>query len=243
MLFMKNILLFSVLSLLSLSSFAQDGKVINDKNAAKRSVSGFHAIRISSGIDLYLSQSGEEAVAVSASSIEFRDKIRTEVEGGVLKIYIESEGFHWGNMGARKLKAYVSCKVLDELKASGGSDVYIDGAVKTGKLDLNLSGGSDLRGKVDAHELSIVQSGGSDVYLSGSASQLSVHATGGSDFHGNDLASDNCRIEASGGSDVHVVVNKELNANASGGSDVYYSGSGVVRESHSSGSSSIHRKG
>jgi hypothetical protein len=243
MLFMKNILLFSALSLLSLSTFAQDGKVINDKNAAKRSVSGFHAIRISSGIDLYLSQAGEEAVAVSASGIEYRDKIQTVVEGGVLKIYLENSGFHWGNMGGRKLKAYVSCKVLDALNASGGSDVYIEDAVRTDKLDLNLSGGSDLRGKVEAHELTIVQSGGSDTYLSGKTSRLSVHASGGSDFHGNDLASDNCQVEASGGSDVHVIVNKELSANASGGSDVYYSGSGVVRESRSSGSSSIHKKG
>jgi Putative auto-transporter adhesin, head GIN domain len=243
MLFMKNILLFAVLSLVSGASFAQGGKVINDKNAAKRSVSGFHAIRISSGIDLYLSQAGEEAVAVSASSTEYRDKIRTEVEGGVLKIFIESEGFHWGNMGGRKLKAYVSCKVLDELKASGGSDVYIEDAVRTDKLNLDFSGGSDLRGKVEAHELSVVQSGGSDAYLSGTASRLSVHASGGSDFHGNELTTDNCQIEASGGSDVHVIVNKELSASASGGSDVYYSGNGVVRESHSSGSSSIHKKG
>jgi hypothetical protein len=243
MLFMKNILLLATISLISFSSFAQGGKVIKDPNAQKRTVSGFHAIKISGGIDLYLNQGGEEAVAVSASSPEYRDRIRTVVEGGVLKIYMDNEGFHWGNFGGKKLKAYVSCKVLDELGASGGSDVYIEDAVKTDKLDLNLSGGSDLRGKVEAHELAIVQSGGSDTYLSGTAARLSVHASGGSDFHGNDLASDNCRVEASGGSDIHVVVNKELNVNASGGSDVYYSGSGVIRESHSSGSSSISRKG
>jgi hypothetical protein len=241
---MMNILLFATISLVSLSSLAQGGKVIRDPNAQKRSVSGFHAIRVSGGIDLYLNQAGEEAVAVSASSPEYRDRIRTEVEGGVLKIYMDNDHSHWGNWrSGKKLKAYVSCKVLDALAASGGSDVYIEEAVKTDKLDLHLAGGSDLRGKVDAHELSIIQSGGSDTYLSGTASRLSVHASGGSDFHGNDLASDNCRVEASGGSDIHVVVNKELNVNASGGSDVYYSGSGVIRESHSSGSSSISRKG
>lgn len=242
---MKNILLFTALSIASFSCFAQAGKVINDKNAQKRNVPGFHAVRISSGIDLYLSQAGEEAVAVSASSEEYRDKIRTEVQDGVLKIYLENnEGFHWGNWGVNKrLKAYVSCKVLDALRASGGSDVFIEGVVKTDKLDLDMSGGSDLRGKVEAHDLSIIQSGGSDAYLSGAAEHLSLHASGGSDFHGNDLTADNCRVDASGGSDVHIIVNKELSVNASGGSDVYYSGSGVVRESHSSGSSSITRKG
>ena len=241
---MKNFVLVAVLSLAGLSSFAQAGKVINDKNAEKRTVPAFHAIRISSGIDLYLSQSGDEAVAVSASNTEDRRRIRTEVEAGVLKIYMENNnGFHWGIGSNRKLKAYVSCKMLDGLRASGGSDVFMEDMLRVDKLDLELSGGSDLRGKVNAQELSIVQSGGSDSYLSGTASRLSVHASGGSDFHGNELAADNCRVEASGGSDVHIVVNKELSVNASGGSDVYYSGSGVIRESHSNGSSSIHRKG
>jgi Putative auto-transporter adhesin, head GIN domain len=241
---MKNILLFAVISFASLHAIAQGGKVVNDKNAQTRQVQGFHAIHISSGIDLYLSQSGEEAVAVSASSEEYRNKIRTEVEGGVLKIYIENtdHGFHW-NTGDKKLKAYVSCKVLDELNASGGSDVFLEDLLKADKLNLELSGGSDLRGKIEAHELSILQSGGSDTYLSGAAARLSVHASGGSDFHGNDLACDNCKVDASGGSDIHVVVNKELSVSVSGGSDCYYSGSGVIRESHSSGSSSITKKG
>jgi len=47
---------------------AQDNKVINDKNAQKREVRNFHGIEISGGIDLYLNQGGEEAVAVSAQA-------------------------------------------------------------------------------------------------------------------------------------------------------------------------------
>ena len=82
--------------------FAQ--KTINDPNAEKRNVSGFHAIHIGGGVDLYLSQ-GNEAVAVSASEPKYRDKIVTEVKDGILKIYVENENklinISWGN---RKLK-------------------------------------------------------------------------------------------------------------------------------------------
>ncbi len=42
--------------------------------AQVRKVSGFHAIKVSTGIKVYLSQ-GTEAVAVSASKEEYRDKI------------------------------------------------------------------------------------------------------------------------------------------------------------------------
>jgi hypothetical protein len=240
---MNKFLLLAAFAMAGFSSFAQNEKIINDQNAQKRGITSFHAIRISSGIDLYLSQGTEEAVAVSASNPSDRDRIRTEVEGGVLNIYLEERGFHWSWGWNKKLKAYVSCKDLNALRASGGSDVYIEDIVKVDKLALDLSGGSDLKGKVSTQDLTVSQSGGSDMYISGIASQLSVHASGGSDFHGYELVADHCQVEASGGSDIHIAVNKDLNVNASGGSDIYYKGDGVVRESHSSGSSSITKKG
>ena len=68
---------------------------------------------------------------------------------------------------------------------------------------------------------------------------LDINASGGSDFKGYELTADICNLEASGGSDVYVTVNKELKAEASGGSDVFYKGNASVREVKSSGSSSI----
>jgi hypothetical protein len=236
---MKNTLLIAIFTLASLVSLAQDGKVINDRNAQKRSVGSFHGVTISSGIDLYLSQGSEEAVAVSATDPEVRDKIRVEVKNGMLEIYIDSHGFHWGEWNNRHMKAYVSCKLIDQLHASGGSDVYIQDPIHSDKLNMNLSGGSDLHGKLAIGELSIEQSGGSDSYVSGTAGTLTVHTSGGSDYHGYELAADQCHVDVSGGSDAYLTVNKELTASASGGSDVHYKGNGVVRSSQASGSGSI----
>ena len=239
---MNKMILSAILLTITLFSFAQNGKVIEDRNAETRNVKGFHAIHVSGGIDLYLTQGNEEAVAVSASELEYRDRIKTEVEDGVLKIYFDNKGFHlnWGN---KKLKAYVSVKDIDALEASGGSDAYLQGTIKSEKLHVELSGGSDLKGKVDAHDMFINQSGGSDVDVSGTVTNLNVDASGGSDLHGYDLVTDYCKISASGGSDSHITVNKELSANASGGSDIYYKGTGTVHEVKSSGSSSITKKG
>jgi len=240
---MKNTLLLTAFTAISIFAAAQGGKVIEDRNAQKRDIKAFHDIRISNGIDLYLSQSGDEAVAVSADNSSDRDRIRTEVENGVLKIYMNNDGLHWGIRGNRQLKAYVSCKTLDGLSASGGSDVFVEDILKSERLDLGLSGGSDLKGKMNIGNLSVDQTGGSDSYISGTASQLSVHATGGSDFHGYDLECGQCHIEATGGSDVHITASKEISINATGGSDVTYKGAAVIKDQHSSGSSSISRKG
>ena len=239
---MKHTLLLAACTLLGLLTFAQDNDVIKDANAEKRSVTGFHAISISSGIDLYFSQ-GEEGVVVSAANTSDRERIVTEVSDGVLRIYIKPDSWHWNTHGDRKLRAYVSCRTLDALTASGGSDIFIKDNLSGEKLHMNLSGGSDLKGKISVSDLSITQSGGSDSYITGTVSKLSVNASGGSDFHGYDLQAEDCTIMASGGSDVHLTANKELSVNASGGSDVYYKGSAVIRDQHSSGSSSINHKG
>lgn len=233
---MKKIYLpFLLLALLNTPVFAQ--KTINDPNAQPRTVSGFHAVNVSGGIDLYLTQSNAEAVAVSASKTEYRDKIKTTVENGVLKIWYNNDRnikIDWGN---KKMKAYVSVKNIDGLEGSGGSDIEIDGTLKASKLILHISGGSDFEGRVDVDNLNIDQSGGSDINISGRAINLVIDASGGSDFSGYDLASDNCRVEASGGSDVTITVNKELNATASGGSDVHYKGNASIKNVKSSGSS------
>jgi hypothetical protein len=218
--------------------------VVNDKNAEVRNVSGFHGVHISNGIDLYITQGSTEGVAVSASEVKYRDNIKAVVEDGILKIYYDAGigvHFNWG-WGDRKMKAYVTVKNIDELHASGGSDVYTEGSLQATTLNLHLSGGSDFHGKVDIGTLTVRQSGGSDVDVSGKASSISVDASGGSDFKGYDLITDNCDISASGGSDMYVTVNKELNVRASGGSDVSYKGTGVIKNYSASGSSDVRKK-
>ena len=233
---MKKIFLSFAILAIGTVAFAQ--KTINDPNAEKRNVSGYHAIEISSGIDLYLSQ-GDETVAVSASETKYRDHIKTEVKNGVLKIWYETNSnfnIEWGN---RKLKAYVSFRSLDKLNGSGGSDIFVEGSIKVNSLSLDVSGGSDFEGKVELNEMKVDASGGSDVKISGTVKTLNIDASGGSDFKGYELTADVCDLEASGGSDIYITINKELSAEASGGSDIYYKGNGTIKEIKSSGSSSI----
>lgn len=233
---MKKILSLIILAASFSTLIAQ--KTIRDANAEKRNVSGYHAISVSGGIDLYLSQ-GDESVAVSASETKHRDRIKTEVKDGVLKIWYDHNTGINIDLNNRKMKAYVSFKDIDKLTGSGGSDIRVEGAIKVNTLNLDISGGSDFDGKVEANDLKVEASGGSDVDISGAVKKLDIHASGGSDFKGYELATDVCNLEASGGSDVYVTINKELSAEASGGSDVFYKGNGTVREMKSSGSSSI----
>ena len=232
---MKKIILAS-LALLALSTAYSQS---DNNNRQMRQVSAFHSIDVSGGIDLYLSN-GPESVAVSASSNTVRDQIKTEVENGTLHIYMDKKGFY--GIGSNHMKAFVSLPELKSLEASGGSDVFLQNKITGGDLQIRLSGGSDLKGELNAIHLAISQSGGSDVNLSGNVQNLQVEASGGSDLNGYDLVTDYASLNASGGSDSHLTVNKELRIVASGGSDVSYKGHGIVKELKSSGSSSVTRK-
>jgi len=80
---MKKILLLMILGFAGVSGWAQKF-IVNDANAEVRTITSFSAIEVSSAIDLYISQSDEEAIAVSAKDVESRARIKTEVKNAVL---------------------------------------------------------------------------------------------------------------------------------------------------------------
>ena len=235
---MKKIL-FSLFTIISFFSYAQE--TISDKNAQMRSVPSFSAIKVSGAIDVYLSQGSTDAVAVSASEDRFRDRIKTEVVDGVLKIWYDGDRLSLGEK--KKLKAYVSFKDIRSLDASGASEFRIQGTLSVNSLNVVLSGASDVTGNVRISELTINASGASDVKLTGSVKNISIDVSGASDLKGYELTVDNCKAKASGASDIMLTVNSEISANATGASSVFYKGQAVVKEVHSHGSSSIAKKG
>ncbi len=239
---MKKIVL-SILGVFFFGAITLQAQKINDPNVEVRKLGGsFRAIEVSHSVDLYLSQSEEEALAVSASEPKYRDRIKASVENGVLKISYESEEKFWGSSN-KKLKAYISFKDLDRIQARGASDVYMEGSIKANELLLKFSGASDFIGSIFANQLTVDISGASDVKLKGGkVTKLTVEASGASDFRGYELIADDCTADASGASSIHITVNNELSVRASGASDVFYKGSGKIRDIKSNGASSVGRK-
>ena len=223
-------------------ALAHAQKQINDPNAEPRNVSGFHAIKVSSAFDVYLTQGNEEGLAVSASEPKYRNDIKTEVKNGVLVISFQGDKKFW-NKGNKKLKAYISFKNIDRLDVGGACDVYLLTALKADKLSIELSGASDMKNaELQVNELTVDVNGASDMLVSGKVSQLKIEASGASDFKGYDLVTEYCDVRASGASGISITVNKELSAKASGASDIRYKGEGLIREIKTSGASSVSRK-
>jgi len=238
---MRKILLSLFIACSFMAATAQK-EIVNDPNAEVRAINGsFDKIKISGGIDLYLTQSDEEAVVVSASQDKFKEGIKTIVENNTLKIYYFAEKA-LDILKNKKLRVYVSFKNLEMVDASGACDVQVAGVITVSSLTLSLSGASDFKGAVKVSNLKMDLSGASDVTIKGIAGTVNIESSGASDVKGYELVTDICSAKASGSSDINITVNKELTANASGSSDISYKGDGVIKDVHTSGSSSVSKK-
>jgi len=235
---MKNIFLSLLMICAVTVNYGQ--AVFHDKDAELRQVGDFEGVEVSSAIDLQLSQGNENSVAVSAPGDANRAGIKTEVRKGILHIWYENK--NWFKGSGRKIRAYVSAKTLRLISASGACDVMVNGELKSDELAIRLSGASDFKGAVRANNLKIDLSGASDIVIKGSVANLNIDASGASHFKGYELITDNCRVDASGATDIKITVNKILNAEASGATSIDYMGTGTIGDLKTSGASHIRRR-
>ncbi len=236
---MKYFYLFLFIIIYS-GAFSQQ-TVINDANAQVRNVTAFSGLKVSGGIDVYLSQGDDYSLAVSASEDKYRDNIRTEVKNGVLDIWYDND--HLGkNSGNKKLRVYLSFKTLESIDGSGACGFIINGMLTSNSILVKLSGASDIKGAVKLTNISLDLSGASTVTLNGSAENMKLDASGASDIKNYDLQVENCVAKLSGASDVRLKISGSIVANASGASTLYYEGDPDRKEVSTSGASSISQR-
>jgi hypothetical protein len=259
---MKKILFVSFLLIGSMAQ-SQKAGLIHDEHAQLRKVGSFSAIKISNAIDLYLTQSDVNEVAVSASSDAYRDKIITQVEGGTLIIKIEDNDswYNWKSWRNTNAKAYVSVKDFEALTASGATNIRLvnkvsspklkiklsgasdfKGDIEVGSFNLQVSGASDFRSTLDAKSIVLNASGASNVELKGKADDIAVDVSGASSAKLYDLQAKGGVVNASGASTANVNASQLLKLEATGASSINYKGNAEVKENRNSGSSSIRHK-
>jgi len=200
-----------------------------------RSIAPFQTVEVQDGIDLFITQGSLEKLQIESDQ-NLHEYIKTEVQQGVLKIYLSKSVWR-----SKCLKAHLTIKNITELSASGGSDVESVGTLNLGEVSIICSGGSDARLNIEAEKIKFKATGGSDGFLVGSAKSFLAKGSGGSDIKAFDLKAGDCYIEVTGGSDAEVNANGLLNVSASGGSDVAYKGTPTNIDSNMSGGSGLHQ--
>lgn len=216
------------------------GLIVQDPQAEMYPLTGhFTAVQVSHAIDCYLSQGKEEALAISTTNPDDRERVMVTIENGVLKIRLRDERYWRNSFRDREIKVYVSVVALNRVVLSGASTLHIMGNLQLPALQLDCSGASDVKGEVELSALTLKLSGASRAKLKGKATALELQAGGASDLNGFDLLAATCRVVASGASDIQVSVSESLDIVASGASSVDYKGSPSIKSVKTSGASSV----
>lgn len=232
----KSLLIFTLITVLGFGSVLAG----NHQKTEIRTVNNYKAIKVSTGIDLYLTMGATQEVKIVADD-EIIDNIKTEVTDGTLHIYMKkSNWFNWG--GNKVRKAYVSVTELESLQASSGSDVKTENTLKGNSLAVKASSGSDVELDVYYKNFSVDTSSGSDAHLSGKTKTFKGEASSGSDIKALDLETKICTVKASSGSDISVTVTDELYAKASSGADIKYYGNPQIRDIDESSGGDVKQK-
>ncbi|WP_299101416.1 head GIN domain-containing protein [uncultured Winogradskyella sp.] len=221
---LTKIIVTSVISLMLLScNFSMNlgpgvdgnGNVIN----VERSISNdFESIKISQGIDLYITQSNNIALTVEADE-NLMDLIMTEVVDGTLRIY-STENIR----RATSKKVLLNIETISSIKGTSGSSVYSKNTLEVDKLELHTTSGTHIKVDVKTKKLECSTTSGSEIEVSGITETLYANATSGSDIDASDLQAESSDVRATSGADISVNTSKTLIAKATSGGDIRYSG-------------------
>ncbi|MCX7547240.1 DUF2807 domain-containing protein [Xanthomarina sp. F1114] len=207
-----------------------NGKVISKERPLDKS---FNSVKVSRGLDVYLTQSNVENLTVEADE-NLHELITTIVENNQLII---STTDNIGRSSSKKI--LLSFKDLSSIIATSGSDVYTTNTIQAQDIELITTSGSDMELSINATSISCESTSGSDLELMGKTDTFIAEASSGSSIEAEDLITVNAQVKASSGADIVVNTSKKLTATASSGGDIRYVGSPEVLEKSDNVSGSI----
>ena len=240
---------FVLILLLSIFFFAGRSTVVDASTPATKtedrpSEKQFHAVSVSTGIELWLTQGNEQKITAEGRPEDLKD-LRTEIRGGQLRIYEErhSGWLSRKSVKSSRIRVYVSFNKLDEIQASAGSTVLSNTAFQLDSVMITVSSGANLKlDQFRAQVVAIGVSSGANAMLSGTVDHLKATTSSGSNLRCGDLKAKVVEVHAGSGSDAVVQALDKLDAYAASGSGIKYYGNPKQRNTSSSSGGNIHAR-
>ena len=212
---------FLLLNLIIVATFgcsnAQLRSIKGNGNVVKetRTVSNFTGVKVSNGIDLYITQDGNEKLELEMDE-NILKVIKTEVENGILKIYSTRN-----IRNPKSLKAYLSCKVLNSIVGSSGADIFGKTEIQSDDLYVSLSSAASLKSQLHSNSIKLSLSSGSDAKVTYNGKKAIIDASSGSNLNLTSNGLDMASCDMSSAADINLSgSSKKLIINASSGADL-----------------------
>lgn len=210
-------------------SIKGSGKTTTDVRAVNQK---FENLMVTNGIKVIIEQSNSLSIKVEADD-NIIDQIETRIENN--KLIIESNENYSSSI---QPIVYVKMNTITSLNADSGSQIESSNILKTEKLMVNCSSGSQINLSVEADSLSLESSEGSSITAKGKALIAETLSSSGSNIIAKDLFANTIKANASSGSSTSVYPIVKLDAKSSSGSSIdYYNAPKELIKYESSGGS------
>jgi phage shock protein PspC (stress-responsive transcriptional regulator) len=187
----------------------------------------FNELKVGSHYQLTLVNGPDYKVEVSGKD-EDLDKMEVQQEGGILSFFTEGwTGKLWNNSNKGDVSIFVSVPNLAGLYLSGASKADVKLQQKQ-PLKLALSGAAELEGSLEVEKVEIDMSGSSQLRLAGSTNSLQAALSGASRLMAEALRATSAQLELNGASEAKVWAIDALHANVSGRSELVYLGNPAI---------------
>lgn len=229
---MRHFLLLTAAVLASSCVFAHGRGEVRSESGA---VSSFDAIEASGGLEVVVRPGTSPSVQVSADA-ELLPFIRAEVVNSTLILERKERGFLHSTRG---VVITVVTPPVKRIEASGGIALDAQSALAR-DARLALHGGVEAKVTgLDAERLQLDASGGADVRLTGRAQRLELGASGGVDLSSTALTANHVTLDASGGCTLELTATESVQGEASGGVSLVVRGDPPKSRVYTSGGSSV----
>jgi formylmethanofuran dehydrogenase subunit C len=198
-----------------------------------RKTVSFNSIRVSTGINVYLTQGDQESITVEADA-NLQEYIITEIKGGVLSVYTDANI----RKSAAK-KVHVTMKNIESIKTSSAGDVEGLTPISADILELATSSAGDINIEVKAREINASTSSSGDITLRGTADKFTGETSSAGDIKASGLTVKEAYLSASSAGDIKITVLERLKARASSAGDIYYMGNPKYVDVQSSSAGSV----
>ena len=202
----------------------------------ERQAGEFTGIRVSTGIDVYLSQGNKQRITVEADE-NLHEYIITEVRNDVLNIYTDAI-----IRSAERKRVYVTMRDVNSISTSSAGDVIGETPVRAKSLRLSASSAGNIRLEVIADRIRTDISSSGDITLSGEVDLIEATLSSAGDLRAFNLTAREADVSVSSAGDADVTVTERLKARASSAGNVNYRGNPKYVDAHSSSAGGIRRR-
>lgn len=195
----------------------------------------FNRLEVSGGFKVILKQDSSGKVGITADDNVLK-YIKTKNDGGTLKIYTHKNICNGGDMTVT-----IGVKNLEQIRASGATELSAVGKLVCKDLEFHLSGVSKVNLDLNAANVTVEGSGDTELQLSGQATSNHLDISGVAKIHAFDFVVSDYDISTSGASHCEINVLHSLNVSSSGASEIKYKGNPTDVHNDKSGASSLEK--